>query len=418
MASSPNIVDVNIDCLERVFNHLDLIDLINMADKNKHLGQATSRIFDRKYKGKTVLLQSREFYSIWAQDPIVITNDAIVIRKPKLAFQMLRLFGCLISKLFMDALHPTKVDKELLNYVNEYCSESLKSFTLKNRDLTYTDAKKPYTNVEEFSMVSRIIGFQASEFKDTFPYLRRLELIRTRFSNHTRFAIQFHHLEHLKISIGVNKGYEITKSDAKKIIQLNPQLQSLSVSGEFYLKFWAYASKQLKQLKILELGYDRNKIQKFPTEPIRFECIETLKLNMIYSHTKWNPEKIFSFNQLKEFTIIGYDLDDSWINFTIENPTIEKLNIIKQYTHQIRILFLTDEDMVKLATMLPNLNEFYMTGCSCSVDAAGHFLNESQSLRKFSMTVPDKDDLDELYSNITTEWNATKSTKFIVIEKM
>lgn len=41
VSSSKEIVDVNNDCLERVFEHLNIFDLINVAEASVHLKVAT-----------------------------------------------------------------------------------------------------------------------------------------------------------------------------------------------------------------------------------------------------------------------------------------------------------------------------------------------------------------------------------------
>lgn len=50
---STKINDVNLDCLEYIFRYLDLEDLINVAEGNKHLKTAPNMAFnDNKYKKK------------------------------------------------------------------------------------------------------------------------------------------------------------------------------------------------------------------------------------------------------------------------------------------------------------------------------------------------------------------------------
>lgn len=55
--TATKITDINQLCLEHIFTHLDLNDLLNVADKNKYLKQATYIAFTRKYGGKSVHLR-------------------------------------------------------------------------------------------------------------------------------------------------------------------------------------------------------------------------------------------------------------------------------------------------------------------------------------------------------------------------
>ena len=50
--SDTKITDVNVDCLEHIFGHLELSDLLNFANANKQLKAASEPIFFRKYGEK------------------------------------------------------------------------------------------------------------------------------------------------------------------------------------------------------------------------------------------------------------------------------------------------------------------------------------------------------------------------------
>lgn len=414
VASPMKILDVNNDCIEHVFNYLGLLDLINVAEASKHLRQVAIMFFAHKYQRKIVKINAYKFRS--NQFPSVeITNDTIFIHKPKPAFKVLRLFGGIIRNTTMFGESSKQLDREILIYINEYCSEALESFATNcGPDFTYAVAKKPYINVEEVSIKFGRIGFVLSQFNDTFPEMRRLELIYTEFFDHQRFATKFNQLEHLKIDFNATETTAFTRTDVKKLIRLNPQLQSLSISGDFNVKFWEYIKEQLKQLKVLELSYGQDELHPHTSDPIRFECVEILTLHMGFSDRWWSPERIFSFKQLKECTITSH-LTNSWINFVIANPTIEKLNI--GYIHSNVLTILAEPEMVKLATELPKLTELCMTRSSCSVEAAIRFLNESQSVRKFSMILNGEEIMNDLFSKVPLQWKASKKQRFIVLER-
>lgn len=203
VASSVKIVDVDNDCLEHVLQYLSLMDLINVADANKHLVRAASTVFGRNYKGKTVHFKSSSKLPLNQRRVAHITDvDDIVIDKPALAFKFLRLFGSSISKIKLSRKTSKRLSKALLFYINKYCSETLKSYALVRQDFTYMDAKNPYKNLEEISIGFGKIGFNLTQFNDTFSKMRRLNLIQAEFIDHARFAGRFNQLEHLKIDYG------------------------------------------------------------------------------------------------------------------------------------------------------------------------------------------------------------------------
>lgn len=42
--------NLNFDCMETIFEYLDLNDLLNVADSNKHFYNSVCKVFQRKYR--------------------------------------------------------------------------------------------------------------------------------------------------------------------------------------------------------------------------------------------------------------------------------------------------------------------------------------------------------------------------------
>lgn len=414
------IVDVNIDCLEHILKNLELNDLINVTAANKQLAAAAVTVFAQKLKGKTVNIEIlRQFTSNQMVQTIEITNDSIFVNKLANALRILRLLGICITKLeinwkFLNYNDAVDCNKKILYYINEYCSATLKSIAMEfGPGFTNAEMRKPFKNIEEVSIVYSRLKFDLSHFHTIFPKLRRLELIHTGFKATKRFTAKFQRLEHLKLSfIGSND--VLTKIDAAKIIHLSPQLQSLTIYGDLDLEFWNYVNKQLKKLKILDLYYDQDNIHAYPKHPIRFECVETLTLNIQPSLKKWKLEKLFSFKQLKKCTVTGY-LYRSCIDFISENQTIEILNVEDDF-YLFSPYF--PKNMEKLIANLPNLTELSLTGCSCFSNAVIQFLNKSHIVR-LSMTFNHQTNLDVIHSTVIDipQWTATHWNQSLVIER-
>lgn len=441
LVATMKIVDVNNDCLEHVFNYLDLLDLINVADANSNLRRAAASVFSRKYAcskypygnqlliGFYGLLDPCAFfrdlvtgYNIPA--PVTISNGVICLLEPAPVFRILRLFGEFFTRV---EIH---WDKDLLSsknyaidlrekfltrflfYVNEFCSETLISFATNDVPaVTYSETMKPYKNVEVVSIETGPLGFNASQFNDTFPKMRRLTLDSIELSYPNDFAIKFNQLEDLRVRLTEQFG-NLTTTNVKEIIRLNPQLQSLMIGGYFDLELWDYANKQLKQLKVMMLMYNQDRIQMNPSYPIRFEQVETLEIFVRKSNVR-PPETFLKFKNLKELKIHAH-LEHSWIDFVFENPTIEKLSIItSKLTSDFPYPNTFDEDMMKILTNLPKLVELHMENYPCSMRGVIRFLHESKTLRKFYTEVRFKkgDDseaqLAELHSTFAMEWYIT-----------
>lgn len=98
VSSSKEIVDINYDCLEGMFEHLNIFELINEAEANMHLKVAAEIVFVRKVKKRLVVIEigsSSEFQEISIHD------DAIYIRRSRLGFCVISLFGRSISGIFV-----------------------------------------------------------------------------------------------------------------------------------------------------------------------------------------------------------------------------------------------------------------------------------------------------------------------------
>lgn len=44
-----NIINLNSDCMELIFEHLEFNDLLNVTDSSKHFYTATNQVYKRKY---------------------------------------------------------------------------------------------------------------------------------------------------------------------------------------------------------------------------------------------------------------------------------------------------------------------------------------------------------------------------------
>lgn len=51
-----NITELNDDCQERIFNHLTLDDLLNLADSSKQFYTAVCSVFQRRFRTATLLI--------------------------------------------------------------------------------------------------------------------------------------------------------------------------------------------------------------------------------------------------------------------------------------------------------------------------------------------------------------------------
>lgn len=162
------LTDVNTDCLQIVFNYLNLRDLLNIADANKHLKSAAEFVFARFFGKKTIFLRVMFAYS---DDLLEMSQQKIEINALKTSLQLMRCFGALISKLEYDysiesfPKHRNKLDW----YINEYCAESLRDiefFTISEE--VFENIEKSFLNVKSLRFNYCTLGMFFSLYRNLF----------------------------------------------------------------------------------------------------------------------------------------------------------------------------------------------------------------------------------------------------------
>lgn len=57
-----NITNINADCMEQIFQRLELNDLLNVADSSKRFYNAVCQVYKRKYLNMNPMLDNWYFY--------------------------------------------------------------------------------------------------------------------------------------------------------------------------------------------------------------------------------------------------------------------------------------------------------------------------------------------------------------------
>lgn len=244
------ILNVNNDCLEKVFDLLSLEDLLNLADSNTYLRSSVLPVLRRKLKFEVKVVEI-DISSNFVHSTIF--DDVIAIRKPLAAFKTLRLFGQEIKYLSMDNAHRfcNKLSWKIKDYVCEYCSDSLVSLEV----VIGPDVKatKPFTKLETLSITRTAMCI--SNFNESFPVLRRLILNQYRARPSwvpIMTATKFNQLEEL--SVDNDTAVKHVSSDVRKLVKLNRGLRCLSLAtmGSNDWKLLKFVSRHLKHLETLD----------------------------------------------------------------------------------------------------------------------------------------------------------------------
>lgn len=214
--------DVIDDCLEHIFKHLSLSDLISLGDTCKRFQPLVESIFKTKFKGNVVDL--RPGYNSNPQHLINPFENTIEIFDLSHCFKVLRLFGCKISKLnidffYLNADHIAKLAK----YMNEFCADSLIDIKIRiTSSVMMENLVKPFSNAESVD----IWVCDLDDLNIWFPKMRRLVL---RPDLHPCMENTFPHLEELAICARV---LEKQKTYVGKLLCMNPHLQKICSNAD------------------------------------------------------------------------------------------------------------------------------------------------------------------------------------------
>lgn len=217
------IIDLNDQCLEKIFKCLDLQSLFNVAIANEWLRPAAGYVYKRKYGTRSVSLDARikNGLSISAS---IQPNNRIIVEGLKTSLLFLRCFGASITCL---NVHYT-LDRFKADLLDEYlctcCEDSLVRIEFSNNVIGR--ARKPFVNVEYVCIRN---GQLRNEFPEWFPNVRQLKLHRPTVGQ--QFSdLSFQHLEHLELHS--NNYFDSPRkcfAFTSRLLRLNLQLRSLYV---------------------------------------------------------------------------------------------------------------------------------------------------------------------------------------------
>lgn len=328
--SQTKIVDIDNDCLERVFEQLELRDLVYVAEANKNLGVAAATVFKRKLKKRTVIID----YNFYIE--IVIYDDAVCIHNSLLAVQMIRRFGQSISAIKIKlSTNETFMRGKFFIHVNEYCHKTLNTLLTCGRfSGTFSAAKYPFESVTEFSSTEGIVGDGCEHFNRLFPCLRRLKVVDNIIVDWKYISNTFPNMNAFTFKDHAILPQNATEDFLKTIVTLNPQLEFFKLIGYYDPNIWRFINAKLTNLKSICASYSPSHANSFTGEPIQFDSVETFDVLGVesyknISHTFRHPIDVFSFKRLRKITVRCFFHEfEMWIDFVLSHPTIEVFELV------------------------------------------------------------------------------------------
>lgn len=205
------ITDLNFDCLEKIFDHLEFNDFFNVSLSNTTLQTATSSTFKRKFGVVNITLDPTNI------DRSSVREGCFWICGLKSCLWIVRCFGKYFTELHL--LNESNI--YLDQYIQQYCAKTLTKIRFSCRSIDVNTFQKPFHKVDIVEVGKiKSAGF-LSRFVNWFPNMHQLEV----GDYASDVAVTIPQLEHLIVSSRHQTKYA-------ELMHSNRQLQSIKLARQ------------------------------------------------------------------------------------------------------------------------------------------------------------------------------------------
>lgn len=255
-----------------ILEELDLVDLMNVADTNKHFNHMALDIYRRKFQERLVKIEGRLAIS----NEVYVNENHISFSNPTTSSMFLRIFGHLIRKVWIFNMDMCAEDIELIaKNLNQFCSNTLLQLDIYNCPMNIWDSMPaPFKSMESVTFMNKLETTENQNFTEIFPKIRRLGIDFVNSHHEDTFNAHFTHLEHLAVGFVESQLPDdaFQHRDFQRICQMNPQIRTLSLQYTSHEPL-KYASEHLKNLESLQVSWPTwNSLN--PDDEIRFESVK------------------------------------------------------------------------------------------------------------------------------------------------
>lgn len=271
----------------------------------------------------------------------------------------------------------------LIEYLNEYCSESLTKFTFDgkmNRKDGWNKLTNTFGKVEQIQLENSYPTER--KLYELFPNLRKLDLLYGSVNREGTFIHCEYIAGHFPCLVDLNifkdDDLEIDRENFAIFLRSNPQLKSI------FTNIWMDVICGTKHFTNLNEKYFQNleklDINEYDTHQIidgiiHLENLKELSLHImdVGGDEPWVFP--FSSNQLESLTLRMKGENNNFNNLIVKYPSVKKL--ILSGMHQL--------NHSKIVKRMPLLEEIYFAGCyvNFTLDEIASVIQQYHSLRLF-----------------------------------
>lgn len=387
------LTDLNIDCLENILEYLKVGDLLSAASSSKRLNKAANFIFVRKPWQKHVKFTK---IHLSRNRLIEFEQNCIEISDLKTSFQFIRCFGHLIPHIefVFSNQNQSEIDQHVINYISQYCSDSLTKITIENSLKGWEHLNKPFPKVKEVILYECDVSDTKNSIKRLFPKMENLRWCGTE----KPFLVDPNHYSNLEVLYILDNAHYSSKlcvETLANILCLNPQLKHIYIHTlEPLLDCISFQNAMKTLQNLLNLTFN---VKKLSTKSID----SVISLNSLTSFTIYidNDDIMgipFTFGQLEYLNMsFSHNLNADFFSFIDKHPTLVSL--------QITVDSISFMDLTKIAKSLPSLGSIFFM-CKISANEAINFMSNFQDLIIVSFFLNETDAYDDFRACVSNEW--------------
>lgn len=300
---SKSITNIHYDCLERIYDLLDVENLLMVAQTCKRLQIAAAAYFGDRYSKMHIHFSMNKYENsdISIKDDV----DTIYINGLKLCLSFLRCFGAKLSRISVVNDDNESNNKHMYEYINQYCADTLDGIDLNDWVYLSKAFRKPLKNVEEVQFkFSQLVGNELSKIADWFPNLQHLKFHCCNVDDTALANVSFPHLKHMEFAfsddnIDWDNCHSLNIADAANILQANLQVQILYVNFNKVLTLGSIldAIKGNSNITTLMTGPDRHTIAVNMYELSRFIIEHPLMVELFLYGYRLLTEDAINFSR-------------------------------------------------------------------------------------------------------------------------
>lgn len=231
-------MDLNEDCKFCVLEHLDFSDLINVTEVNAKCQNVVGEVLKQTFAKKTLVFRWIHVLPNPLEDSngrssvnqqVKESRDSIEVSNDSLILKIVKYYGHLIQSLKV-FFHSTIIDVEIAHiseFINRYCSNSLKSIHISIEKKVSINYAKPYIFVENLSLEGKVYHLSHSNltFAEMFPSMRRLVLGSSRGFDLSLSEQNYLNLEHVEVDICDTVKGRFGNNALRVLLENNPQIK-------------------------------------------------------------------------------------------------------------------------------------------------------------------------------------------------